>query len=298
MKLASVEDEYRKNKNLHVDDVKSLQAWVQKQPHLPPVSDLQLALFLHSCYWSMEQAKTTIEKFLTYRGAWPDFFANRNPNDPKVRADMKVTLASFLPSTTAENYKIVFHRLMDSDVDKFTVRDTQKIFDMCVTLELMQKGTFDGYVIICDMSTSTMAHTFKTDILATKRMMMYMQEALPVRLRGVHLITMSAISNVLMSMVKPFMKKELTSLLHFHDSYESLFKLIPREVLPADVGGQGPTTRELHENMQKTFIENADFFVEQESFISNESLRDCRPSYMDQDLGIGIGGSFKRLDLD
>lgn len=298
MKFAKVEDEYNRNKDLHVDDVKSLQGWVRKQPHLPPVSDLQLAIFLHSCNWSMEQTKATIEKFFTYRGAWPDFFADRNPNCPKVSVHMGTVLCSLLPSRTAENYKIVYARLMDTNVDRFSLTGAQKVFDMCMMLELMQKGTFEGVVLIIDLSNGTIGHALKADISVSRRMLLYLQEALPVRLKSIHFITTPAITTLVMALVKPFLKKEVARLLHFHDSHESLCKFVPRELLPADLGGEGPTTKELHEDMQKSFTEYADFFVEQESFVSNESLRDRRPSYMDNDVGIGIGGSFKNLDLD
>ncbi|KAB0791344.1 hypothetical protein PPYR_03144 [Photinus pyralis] len=298
MKFVDVEDEYKRNKDLHVDDVKSLQGWIQKQPHLPPLSDLQLAIFLHSCYWSMEQTKCAIEKFLTYRGAWSDFFANRNPNDPTVRSHMAVSLCTFLPNPTPENHKIFFYKLMNTDLDRFSAREEFKLIDMCITLELMQKGTSDGCVLVFNMKDATVGHVLKIDITTARRIMLYVQEALPVRLSGIHVITMAGVVKLFMPLIMPFLKKELASLLHFHDSYESLCKFLPREVLPADVGGEGPTTKELYENMHKSYAEYADFFVEQESLVSNESLRDQRPSYMDEDLGIGIGGSFKKLDID
>ncbi|XP_031330818.1 alpha-tocopherol transfer protein-like [Photinus pyralis] len=294
--MVDLEDEYKRNKDLHEDDLNTLQGWVQKQPHLPPI--LQLAIFFHSCYWSMEQTKTTIEKFFTYRGAWSDFFANQNPNNSTVKSHMETSLCAILPSPTPENYKIVLYKLMNSDVERFATKEEFKIFDMCMMMELMQKGTSDGCVLVCDLREATVAHALKFDITATRRIMLYLQEALPVRLKGLHFITMAGIVNLLMPLVKPFMKKELLTLLHFHDSYESLCKFLPREILPADLGGKGPTTRELHEDMQKSFTDYSDFFVEQESFVSNESLRDGRPSYIDKDLGVGIGGSFKKLDID
>ncbi|KAB0791368.1 hypothetical protein PPYR_03168 [Photinus pyralis] len=298
MKWATLEEEYAKNKELHVEDVQSLKEWVLKQPHFPPVSDLQLAIFLHSCYWSVEQTKVTMEKFLTYRGAWRDFFANRNPNHPKMKDAMEVSLCSFLPSRTVENYKIVFFKFMNTDVDRYVTSNCLKIFDMCVTLEVMQHGTFEGYVIVCDFKNVGVGHILKSPITAMRRILLYLQEALPVRLKGLHYVTMPAISDLLVPLVKPFMKKELANLLHFHSSYETLGQHVPLEFLPEDAEGKAPPSTELHAKMQESFVESADFFVEQETFVSNEGLRDRRQSYMDVDLGIGTNGSFKKLELD
>ncbi|KAB0791342.1 hypothetical protein PPYR_03142 [Photinus pyralis] len=169
---------------------------------------------------------------------------------------------------------------------------------MCFILELMQKGTFDGCVLVFDLRAATVSHALKIDITTARRIMLYVQEALPIRLIGLHVITVGGIVKLVKPLMKPFVKKELSCLLHFHDSYDPLCKFLPLELLPADVGGKGPTTKELYENMHKSYAEYADFFVEQESLVSNESLRDRRPSYMDTDLGIGIGGSFKKLDID
>lgn len=38
LQLASVDEQYKKFKDLKPEDVKSLMAWAEKQPHLPKIS--------------------------------------------------------------------------------------------------------------------------------------------------------------------------------------------------------------------------------------------------------------------
>lgn len=211
---------------------------------------------------------------------------------------MEVGLTSFLKTRTPENYKILFYKVMDVDINKFVAKDLMKVFDMCIMLELMQKGTFDGLVIVCDFKNLTAGHILKISITEMRRLLLYLQNALPVRLKGLHYITTSVICEILVPLVKPFMKKELLEYLKFHDSYEALNKFVPQALLPKNYGGKEPSTKELHEEMQKSLIENKDYFVEEERLISNEKLRDRRPPFMDEDLGIGIDGSFKKLGFD
>ena len=73
------EEELRRNPELKKADVQSLRDWCSKNPHLPKISDSELALFLHSNYYYVEPTKSTIDTFYTIRSHIPEFFTNRDP---------------------------------------------------------------------------------------------------------------------------------------------------------------------------------------------------------------------------
>lgn len=91
-KLADVPSIYSKDPKLNNEDVAKLAEWTKTQPHLPElegnlttklthpesrifVLELQLILFLHSCYYDLEHAKITIENYFTARTS-SDLFQN------------------------------------------------------------------------------------------------------------------------------------------------------------------------------------------------------------------------------
>lgn len=80
------QEELKRNPQLKKADIQSLKEWCEKQPHLPFISNSELAIFLHSNYYLMEPTKTTIDRFYTIRTHVPEFFSNRDPvNSQELR---------------------------------------------------------------------------------------------------------------------------------------------------------------------------------------------------------------------
>lgn len=296
-KLADVADEYQKNKELREEDIRALREWVEKQPHLPQISDLQLILFLQSCYFSMEQAKTTIDTFYTIKTLCPEFFAGRDPNSAKFREDVKVAAYLPLPKYTPKGYRVIFCRIIDSDVSKYNFNDQIRNFDMALMLWMVQGGTSEGLVIVMDMNGLTLGHMTKLSLMGMKKFFMYLQEALPVRLKGLHFINVVPFMDKLMALMKPFMKKELIDMLYLHtDAHDSLFAHVPQEILPSDYNGQAGSISELYEKNKKNMSDNAEYFIADEKEVADESKRIGKPKNA-SDI-FGVEGSFKKLDLD
>lgn len=53
-------------------------------------SDEFVLLFLHSCEFSLEKTKSTIETYFTIRAGVPEFFARRDPKTTDVKNSFDV----------------------------------------------------------------------------------------------------------------------------------------------------------------------------------------------------------------
>lgn len=295
--LADVENEYAKNKNLRKEDIRALREWADKQPHLPKISELQFILFLQSCYFSIEMAKGTIDTYFMIKSLWPEFFANRNPTTAKFIEDFKVGAYIPLLKETPEGYRVLISKTVESDASKFVLNDQIKCFDMCIMLNMMQSGTAEGLLIVLDMSGISFSHLTKFNLTGMRKFFLYLQEALPVRLKGLHFINVVSYVDKFLAIIKPLMKSEILDILHLHtDSFDSLYKFVPRECLPSDYGGKLASVAQLHDELQKRLYQNAEFFSEDEKQLGDESKRMSKPKNV---TGIfGVDGSFKKLDID
>lgn len=72
-------------------NLKDLKEWIEKQPHLKARTDDQFLIsFLRGCKYSMEKAKSKIDKYYTLKTKYPDFYTVQNIDDPKVIALVKM----------------------------------------------------------------------------------------------------------------------------------------------------------------------------------------------------------------
>ena len=93
-----------------------------------------------------------------------------------------------LPGLSKQGYKLLFGKLIDSDPSHFSFEDCNKYIFMECDLIGLRNGTCDGYVFIADMSNVSLGHVGRLSPMGLKKLLTYIQEAIPVRLRGLHFI--------------------------------------------------------------------------------------------------------------
>lgn len=292
------EEEQKKNPELKEEDIRALREWCQKQPHLPKISDSELALFLHSNYYRMEPTKAAIDVYYTVRTHVPEFFSNRDPVESKdLRKAFQTVTNMILDKPTKEGYKIIFGRLIDYEPSHYVYNDGMKYLNMVIDSWLLDEGTTQGHVILFDTKNVAFGHVGRLSPMGLKKFLYYLQEALPVRLKGFHFMNTSPVMDVILNMMKPFMKKELMDMFHMHSTLDSLAKFIPLEILPNESGGQAGPLKDLHEAQIKKLEEKRAWFQEEERTCRvNESLRPGKGKTA-TDL-FGVEGSFKKLEID
>ncbi|XP_067015217.2 alpha-tocopherol transfer protein-like [Anabrus simplex] len=297
LKRVSLETELKRNPQLNRSELEHLKDWVRKQPHLPDVEDQDLVLFLHSCYFRVEPAKNTLDTYFTVRTHVPEYFSKRDPDEPGIKQACNVTCIAPLPSSTPEGYKVMLCRLMDLDPSHYDLAETIKVFLMISDLWQMSEGTAPGFVIAFDMDGVAFGHLTRLSIGPFKKFFYYLQEAMPVRLQGLHFFNLVPFTDKIMAMIKPFMKKELLEMLHLHTGgLESFCKFVPLDILPSDYGGKAPSCKELLALTRPQLVANRSFFKEEEKRRVVEAKRPGKQKNAG-DL-FGMEGNFKKLEID
>ncbi|KAJ3651830.1 hypothetical protein Zmor_017838 [Zophobas morio] len=295
LKLADLESQYSKDKDLKKVDVEALIDWVNKQPHLPKINELQAILFLHSCYYSNEAAKVTIDNYFTSKTVF-HMFRNRDPSSPPVQTTIDIALCANLPKTTPEGYTVYLFKLINKNPSNFNLENIYRYFDMMVMLERYQNGVSNGHVILLDCTGWSLGHTARVNPLVLKNFFYYLQEAMPVRLKGLHFYNLGSFIDAIMALIKPLLKKETAEKIHIHDSLDSVTNFVCLECLPEDYGGSVESTTVLHDKIQNDLLKNKAFFEWEETFTVDEKKR---PGEKWKNIDIyGTEGTFKKLEID
>lgn len=135
-----------------------------------------------------------------------------------------------MPKTTPEGYHILIYRLIDTDPSKVNFGDCMKSFCMFNDIRLSEDLLAEGYIVIFDMKGVKLSHLTRVQIGPLRSFMAYIQEAHPARLKKVYIVHAASFINQIMMIIKPLIKAEMRSLLHF--TTHGPITLFTKDLLP------------------------------------------------------------------
>jgi CRAL/TRIO domain len=162
---------------------------------------------------------------------------------------------------TPDNYKCCIMRLTSSSTQGFDFDALIKTFFMVQDVRLVSPDPdpdrlADGEVPVFDMTHVTIWHLLKLSLSTLKLYFKYTQEAHPVRVQAIHVCNCTSFINRIMALIKPLLKPEVAARFQFHTpGSDTIFKFIPRDMLPEEYGGDAGPMSAMKEFWTKKFIE-------------------------------------------
>nr|XP_013102499.1 unnamed protein product [Stomoxys calcitrans] len=277
--LFDLEKQYVKNPHIKRQEVQELHQWLREQPHIPQLLEHEVLLFFHACEYQLEYCKQVIDKHYTFRSHTEDFFGNMDMESPKLMLAQNTIAITPLQNLTPEGYGILMGKLVDTEPSKYIFADGLKLIFTIQDMWLQSHDLIPGFVIIIDTSGTTFSHMASVSLMQLKKLVYYLQETIPSRLIGIHFVNATPIMEKIMNLVNIFLKKELRKFIFVHSSLDSLYKHVPRHILPQEYGGDDLPITELAENTYKNFHKHRlDIMEYNQSRRVNEKLRPKKES--------------------
>ncbi|KAJ2953522.1 hypothetical protein O0L34_g1124 [Tuta absoluta] len=280
-------------------DLQHLKEWIAKQPHLRARTDDQwLVAFLRGCKFSLERTKEKLDLFYSVQTTAPECFSF-GVKDPKFHELLDLGAFLILPKANGTDPVVSIMKPGSYDPDKFTVLDTIACSHALEKILMMENdnSTVAGTVTILDLENVTFGHFIQMTPATMKKMVVIGQDATPFRMKGTHFLNTPPGFETIFNAMKSLLNSKNQQRLYVHNkNYEEMYKHISKDVLPAEYGGNGGTTKEIIEYWKKKVEEYKDWLEEDEKFGTDEKLRPGKPKTAESMFG--VEGSFRKLEFD
>lgn len=299
LKIFEEINETHPNKCEEVKNV--IKQWIKSQPHLPKNYDERiLSAFIRGCKHDIERVKRKLDHYFTYRTMMPELFADRDPTSQEMKLLKEYLIAFPLPELTANGCRITIHKVLDDENSYLDVKIIVKYLLMLGEVRLIEEGPIFGDIMIFDVACCKAAMVSKLLNPVIKKGIMCCQNALPQRLKEIHVINVPPYMDTGVNIIKMFVKQKIKERFHVYSDIEGLYKYIPRDSLPSDYGGKEKSLDALQSEWFKKLESYRSYFEEQENICSDESKRIKKSdssSAKCEDL-FGTNGSFHKLAID
>lgn len=194
------------------------------------------------CDFDIEKAQKLLLINLDARQKSPSIFENRDVLGEDFQKAFRTFQICPMPKNSVENHTISVFRLIDTNPENYVYIDVCRMVVTMMDASFVTVGAnelVNGEIGVIDMKGFGFKHFLKsaTNLSVMRSYMRYVQEAAPFKIVQNHFINCSPMMGRFMSLVKPFMKKEIIESLKFHRSLETLYDTLPRECLPNEFGG-------------------------------------------------------------
>ncbi|XP_076243163.1 alpha-tocopherol transfer protein-like isoform X1 [Calliopsis andreniformis] len=232
--------ELRESPELQKESVAQLKELLKAEKDLkvPLDNDAWLIRFLRPCKYYPESALKLVKSYYSFKVKHADIYKNLKPSTTKNVFEHNIL--TVLPSRDQHGRRILILEL--GKRWKHNKCNLDEVFKGCVLyLEaaMLEPATqIAGAVVIFDMDGLSLQQTWQFNPPIAKRIVDWLQDAVPLRIKNIHIINQPYIFNMVFALFKPFLREKLRSRIIFHGTdRKSLHQYISPKCLLECYGG-------------------------------------------------------------
>lgn len=272
--------------------VEALQEWAKNHSNFPKDIENKLLLrFLHSCYYDIDKAKNAAELFFSIRSTSPELFSDRDPLSPQIKKSLDIiNLAQY---EISDGRNVWIWQLNDPGLEKYDYFGDAKLFMLATDSWLLADHRLeDSDIVIMDVKDITLKFITKFNLSIARKLSKYQEDAMPIRLKQIHIVNAPPFIDKVFSLMKPLLKQEVTQMIHFHTpNSETIYEYVSKDDLPEDYGGK----REKMEEHMKRVLDL--LHTQRQHFLHNNLWRVDKKPKNKTEISTEIG-NFRTLAID
>ncbi|XP_063698391.1 retinaldehyde-binding protein 1 isoform X2 [Culicoides brevitarsis] len=205
-------------------------------------SDDFLLIFLRPCKFYPKSALELMRRIADFRKTYHDLVYKLMPEDEKA-AFCENNVVNILTNRDQKGRRVmIVNAGAIWDPNAVSVDQMFRMFYLIHLLaQLEPESQVNGVVVVMDYENMGLKQVKAMTPGSTKRLITFIQDAMPLRMKEVHMIKQPYVFNMVWSVVKPFLKEKLKNRIFFHGSdMKKLHKYLDPEYLPENYGGKMP----------------------------------------------------------
>ncbi|XP_029166220.1 retinol-binding protein pinta-like [Nylanderia fulva] len=262
-KVLNESDEDRENA------ISEIKRWIQESDLRARTDDFTILRFLRVCKFNIEKTKTKMQNYQMQRAKLPEWYANRDPLQPKLQELLDLGICLPLRKLDDQGRLVIIVRLVH-DPHIITVAEAVKVSSVVVDLVLRDsiEASLYGFVVIIDLGDATLRHVAQLTPSVVMNVIHAWQGCYPVRIQLLNYINVPGYAKLFLELTKYFLNKKLRERFHFYSrqTAHECFKDMPVNILPVEYGGTDGTIQDLIEYWKKVIEENREWVIDDEKY--------------------------------
>ncbi|XP_063244289.1 clavesin-2-like [Bacillus rossius redtenbacheri] len=202
-----------------------------------------LMRFLHARKCIVEDAFELLVNYYSYHQRNEELFARLSVEDESIQLALKDGFPGVLKNRDRKGRCVMVLFAAHWDPAAYSLLAVYR--SMLLSLEhLVRKpcNQLNGFVVIVDWSDFSYRQSSNLNPRMLKLMIEGLQDCFPARFKAVHFISQPWYVDTILTVIRPFLKEKTKKRIFLHgNNLSTLHEKVPKDVLPAELGGEGPS---------------------------------------------------------
>ncbi|XP_018569362.1 clavesin-1 [Anoplophora glabripennis] len=230
--------------------------------------DEVLKIFLRPCKYYAQSAYELMKRIAAFKEKYKNILENLLPEDEKV-AFIEHNVVNVLKGRDHKGRRVLVVNVGETwDPSKVTADQLFRLFYLIHEAAVLEPTTqIRGAVVIMDYNGLGLTQVKALSPSFSLKLLSFIQDAMPLRLKEVHMVKQPFIFNMVWTIFKPLIRAKLKNRIFFHGSkMSSLHKYMSPSHLPADYDGNLPKINYTGKDWYPTIEKHLDHIKMMNSF--------------------------------